>query len=83
MHFKVWASLNDAAMPDTGAYCIWVCAASFPLLSCCFQDCMIQPPDCDDELGNCGSIYVWVYFMSFYLAVSGSRNLALHLVYQY
>lgn len=34
---------------------------------------MVRPPDCQPELGNCGSSYVWLYFFSFYLAVGGAR----------
>ncbi|GAB4819675.1 hypothetical protein N2152v2_006721 [Parachlorella kessleri] len=33
------------------------------------SDCMVGPPDCDPHLGECGSKYVWVYFLTFYLAV--------------
>lgn len=31
---------------------------------------MVRPPKCEPELGNCGSKFVWIYFLTFYLAVS-------------
>ena len=32
------------------------------------RDCMVQPPACDPDAGNCGKAWAPVYFLSFYLS---------------
>lgn len=50
------------------------------LAACLVQDCMVKPPFCDEQLGECGSKFVWVYFLTFYLAVGGlaSSSISYH-----
>lgn len=32
------------------------------------RDCMVRPPECDADAGNCGHAWAPVYFLSFYLS---------------